>query len=123
MSTQIMMIIRLYKTNTFTHIYFIVENLLVKWFFTPVSTSFQLYHGVPWVSYQYYWSIYPEPASQTQCLPCNHERQGCKPLLPLLKYFISPGRGSNPRHPTLEADALPLHHRGGSLLKKVVSCH
>ena len=28
--------------------------------FTPLSTIFQLYHGVSWVSYQYYWSIYPD---------------------------------------------------------------
>ena len=35
-------------------------NRLIVWCLTPLSTMLQLYHGVYWVSYQYYWSIYPD---------------------------------------------------------------
>ena len=34
--------------------------LLIDWCFTLFTTLVQLYHGVSWVSYQYYRSIYPD---------------------------------------------------------------
>ena len=36
--------------------------------FTPLSTMFQLYHGISWVSYQYYWSIYPDTSQSVTML-------------------------------------------------------
>ena len=30
------------------------------WWYTPLLAMFQLYHSISWVSYQFYWSIYPD---------------------------------------------------------------
>ena len=33
-----------------------------------LSTIFQLYHGLSWVSYQYYWSLYPGTSKSVEML-------------------------------------------------------
>ena len=41
---------------------------LMVYCFTPLSTIVQLYHGVSWVSYQYYWSIYSVTSQSVEML-------------------------------------------------------
>ena len=48
--------------------------------FKPLSTIFQLYHGINWISYQYYLSIYPDTSQSFVMTEC----QGGQPLLPSL---------------------------------------
>ena len=58
----------------------------------------QLYHGLSWVSYQYYWSIYPDTSQ-----PVSRNADPAtlsKKLLPFLNYLVWPGRVSDRRPPT-----------------------
>ena len=51
-------------------------------------------------------SIIPTLAGRSKCYSHNPERQGGKPLLPVLETLVCRGRGSNLRPPAHEADAL-----------------
>ena len=50
----------------------------------PLSKIVQLYHGVSYVSYQYYWSIHPNTSESVVMLIAKEE----KPTLPVLKYLV-----------------------------------
>ena len=51
-------------------------------------------------------TIFFTSTKTSQCYSHNHERQGGKPLPPVLKALVCRGRGSNPRPPAHEADSL-----------------
>ena len=51
-----------------TLILYSIDNWLICWWIIPLSTLFQLYHGVSWISYQYYWSNYPDTSQSVVML-------------------------------------------------------
>ena len=60
-------------------------------------------------------------AGQSYFYSHNPERQGIKPLLPVLKTLVHRGRGSNPRPPANETDALTTRQPWRS--KRIILTH
>ena len=62
-------------------------DCLIDLCFTPLSTHFQLYHGVSWVSYQWYWYIYPDISQSVVKLtpqPCAPRRAAITTIFKVL---------------------------------------
>ena len=81
-----------------------VDLIFAKWQWSdpgPFEPLVQLYHGFSWVSYQYYWSIYPD-TSQSVVMLAPQPRAPKKAIPTIFKVFGM----------TLE-EALPLHIRDG----------
>ena len=100
---------------------------LIVWLFTPISTCFKLYHGVSWVSYQYYWSVHPDTSQSVVVLTPQPwaPRRATITVICIVFGMTRPGIESAPsrawgvrstttpsRQLTHEAYTLPLHRRG-----------
>ena len=56
---------------------------------TPLSTIVQLYHGVSWVRYRYFWSIYPDTSQSVVRLnPATQSaKEGSRNITATVKVF------------------------------------
>ena len=61
---------------------------LIVWCFMPLSTICQLYHGISWVSYQYYWSIYPDNSQSVVMLTMQPWAPMRAAITTILKVFV-----------------------------------